>query len=68
MVIKKGYIYMFDKIEQYANDNGFEINEFGENDLVGEYFIVLRKNSGYINIISFIMVSLVTYECIYTDV
>jgi len=63
----KGCIYLYDKIEVYSKKNGFEMMEFG-NEVIGEHIITLKKNEGYGIVITFVMVALTQYECVYTDV
>ncbi len=65
--MEKGKIYFYDKIEEYAEENDFDISEYGE-EIVGEYFISMKKGIGYGIVISFIMTGLAQYECIYSDI
>ena len=71
--MKKGEIYTFEGIEKFANDKGYEIHELnisGQIHVVGESFLVLRKENRDITI-SFILTGNSTkgfnYECVYSD-
>lgn len=68
--MKKGEIYTFEGIENFANEKGYEITELGP-QVIGESFLVLRKEDRDITI-SFILtgnsIKGFNYECIYSDI
>ena len=68
--MKKGQIFSFRKIKEFAEDNDYELIELG-NDVVGEGFIVLKHNDKDITI-SFVLDGAsstnYSYECVYSDV
>ena len=62
-----GNNYGFNETEIYANNNNFNLSEYG-NNLVGEQFVVLKADDDIV--ISFILVgfsSSYIYQCIYND-
>jgi hypothetical protein len=67
--MKKGKTYNYKEIEEFANQNNFEIEEFGRN-CVGENFLKLQHNDKDI-VISFVLVGATNiqyiYECVYVN-
>lgn len=70
--MKKGNNYTYQQIEDFVNEKEYEITSFNafESDVIGEAFVVIRKESNDITI-SFMLVGNgkfgFTYECIYSD-
>lgn len=66
---KLGNSYIYNKIEQFANDNNYTVTELGEN-VIGENFLVLKHNEKDITI-SFVLTGATfktyIYRCIYSD-
>ena len=65
--MKKGGIFFYETIEEYAENNDFEIQEHGRN-VIGENIVVLTKDQGYGLAITFVLVALCQYECVYSDI
>ncbi|HEY4755806.1 MAG TPA: hypothetical protein VIH28_07125 [Ignavibacteriaceae bacterium] len=68
--MKKGQICNYEEISNFANDNDYEVIEYGGNT-IGENFIVLKHNDKDLTV-SFMLEggsSLgCSYECVYSDV
>lgn len=68
--MKKGQTYSTKQIEDYAENNNYDLNDYGRN-IIGEGFLVLKHMEKDIAI-SFVLTSASTntymYECIYTDI
>ncbi len=66
----KAKSYLYSRIEEYANDNGYYVTFHG-NYLVGEQFVVLKHYKIDITI-SFVLTGTTgngnVYECIYSDI
>lgn len=65
----KGQIYSFGAIKEFADENNFNIMEYGE-EVIGENFFVLKHD--YRNLTVSFMLSSATangffYECVYSD-
>ncbi len=67
--IKKGENYLYSKIETFASNNNYNINEYG-NNRIGENFLTLKHNDKDI-VISFVLDGATAngyiYKCIYSD-
>lgn len=67
--MKKGISYKYNDIEEFANKNSFDIEEFGKN-AVGENFLKLQHQDKDV-VISFVLVgggdNQYIYECVYSD-
>ena len=66
MKFEKGKNYRHSQIESFASQNEYEYNEYGR-EIVGEFAIGITKDVGYGIAVTFIMVGLNTYECVYSD-
>ena len=67
--MKKGQTYTFVAITEFANKEGYSLEEHGKN-VIGENFVVLKHDSKDITI-SFVLEgassSAYMYECVYSD-
>lgn len=64
-----GFLYTYMAIEAWADDNGFTMEEHG-NDYIGEHLVVLKKEDTD-QVISFVMTGYssagASYMCAYSD-
>jgi hypothetical protein len=67
--MKKGNSYGYNSVEEFANENNFDIEENGSNR-VGENFLTLKHQTKDI-VVSFVLTggnnNQYFYECIYSD-
>lgn len=67
--IALGFIYTYMAIEKWADDNVFSLEEYGNEDAIGEHFIILRDGDD--KVISFVMTGYsgagASYMCAYSD-
>lgn len=67
--MEKGKCYGYKTIETFAEENYFEVEEFG-NNRIGEGFLILRhpnKDQVTSFVLSGSSISEYVYECIYSD-